>query len=158
MEPDGLTFDGGCHQSQLFIALPDGSALLYQLRGYAEKPESTMDLILESPAKKPTSTTALLENWLPIVQKFIVTVVLYEKPCTAVFVTVSDMVEVGPNSAKDFPVRFVSHVEGITKGTITFTNISTGVLLFCSSCVLMHYPESTLCFYFFHHDAIELKD
>ena len=59
-------------------------------------------------------------------QRFNVTVELTDKPSPATFVVVSNVVEVGPNSTKEFPVRFVSYVEGTTKGVITFTNPETG--------------------------------
>ena len=58
------------------------------------------------------------------------TVELTEKPSPATFVVVSNVVEVGPNSTKEFPVRFVSYVEGTTKGVITFTNPETGEYVF----------------------------
>ena len=106
--------------------MPDGSALLYQLRGFAEKPEASAEIALESTAKQSVTTTVQLSNWLPTAQKFFVTVNLFEKPSPAVFVSLSDVVEMGPNGSKDFPIRFVSYVEGMTRGTLTFTNIATG--------------------------------
>ena len=119
-----------CHKAQLFLGLPDGTAQLYHLKGNAEKPESKSEIVLESSAKKSISTMIQLENWLTHVQRFTVTVVLTEKPSSATFVTISDVVEISANSSKEFPLRFISYVEGITKGTVTFTNKLTGEYLF----------------------------
>jgi hydrocephalus-inducing protein len=118
------------HKGELFVALPDGTAQLYHLKGYADKPECFSEIILESSAKKAVATTIQLNNWLGVMQKFNVTVDLSEKPSPATFVITADVVETGPNSTKEFPVRFISYVEGITKGTITFTNKATGEYLF----------------------------
>ena len=118
------------HSAELFLSYPDGTAQLYVLKGYADKPDSKADILLEAPAKKSVSCMIQLENWLPITQRFEVTVVLTEKPSLATFVTISDIVEIGANCTKDLPIRFISYVEGSTKGTVTFTNVSTGEYLF----------------------------
>ena len=120
------------HTAELFLSFPDGTAQSYNLKGYADKPESKGDIIIESPAKKSISNIIQLENWLSISQRFEVTVVLTEKPSNATFVTMSDIVEIGANSTKEFPIRFISYVEGVTKGILTFTNITTGEYLFYS--------------------------
>lgn len=125
-----VTSADNCHQAQLFLGLPDGTAQLYHLRGYADKPECTSEIVLESSAKKSISTTIQLDNWLSIAQRFQVTVLFTEKPSSATFVTISDVVEIGANSSKEFPLRFISYVEGVTKGSVTFTNIKTGEYLF----------------------------
>jgi hydrocephalus-inducing protein len=118
------------HKGELFVALPDGTAQLYHLKGYADKPECFSEIVLESSAKKAVATTIQLNNWLGVMQKFNVTVELLEKPSPATFVVTADVVETGPNSSKEFPMRFISYVEGVTKGTITFTNKATGEYLF----------------------------
>ena len=118
------------HSAELFLSFPDGTAQLYILKGYADKPDSKADIVLEASAKKSVSCMIRLENWLPITQRFEVTVVLTEKPSHATFVTISDIVEIGANCTKELPIRFISYVEGITKGTVTFTNVSTGEYLF----------------------------
>ena len=118
------------HSGQLFLALPDGTARLFDLRGYAEKPTVMAEVVMECAAKKSHTSMAELTNWLPTIQRFFVTVELTEKPSPATFVVVSNVVEIGPNSTKEFPIRFVSYVEGVTKGTITFTNPETGEYVF----------------------------
>ena len=93
-------------------------------------PSLATQVMMECAAKKSHTSMAELTNWLPTVQRFFVTVELTDKPSPATFVVVSNVVEVGPNSTKEFPIRFVSYVEGVTKGTITFTNPETGEYVF----------------------------
>jgi hypothetical protein len=118
--------DSDRHEAQLFLALSDGTVQLYILRGHAEKPCSSGDILLEHSARTSTSTTIRLTNWLAAVQKFSVCVVLTEKPSPAVFVTILDMADLGPSGSKEFPLRFMSYAEGVTKGTVTFTNTVNG--------------------------------
>jgi hydrocephalus-inducing protein len=110
------------HQGKLFIALPDGTAQLYELVGLAAEPECTEKLEIETPAKKPHTVTLKITNWLSAPQKLNVTVDLIQKACPATFVIVANATEVGPNGTKEFPVRFLSFMEGNSKARITFTN------------------------------------
>jgi hypothetical protein len=107
---------------KLFISFPDGSAHLYNLRGYASPPQSSGTLTVETPAKKAAIIPMRLVNWLPEVQKFKVSVDISEKPTQATFFVTANAVEIGPSGEKDFQVRFSSFVEGNTKARITFTN------------------------------------
>lgn len=117
--------EGDTHEGQLFLALPDGSAQLYKLRGTAGAPECSGQLECETAAKTAKAVVVKLTNWLAETQKFDVTVDIVEKPSPATFIVVSNAVEVGPSGTKDFQVRFNSYVEGNTKARITFTNSQT---------------------------------
>lgn len=107
---------------KLFLAFPDGSAHLYNLKGYASPPQSSGTLTVETAAKKAAIIPMRLVNWLPEVQKFKVSVDISEKPSQATFFVTANAVEIGPSGEKDFQVRFNSFVEGNTKARITFTN------------------------------------
>jgi hydrocephalus-inducing protein len=98
------------HEGKLFLALPDGSAQLYKLRGYAGAPEVSGTVTVQSSAKKPCTTTVKLVNWLGETQKFRVSHEFTDKASPASFVVVANAVEVGPNGTKEFPVRFVYHL------------------------------------------------
>jgi hydrocephalus-inducing protein len=95
------------HKGQLFVSLPDGSAQLFHLRGYAGQPESVDEIFIDVPAKKAATTSVKLKNWLGSTQKFQVSIELLEKPSPATFVIVANAVEVGPNGVKEFPIRWV---------------------------------------------------
>ncbi len=124
--PPGEGEEDTAHQGKLFVALPDGTAQLYTLRGYAGPPACSGQLELETRAKRPATTTVKLNNWLSETQKLKVTVDLTEKPSPATFIVAANAVEVNPNGSKEFPIRFVSYSEGTAKGTVTFTNPVTG--------------------------------
>ena len=124
--PPGQGEEDTAHQGKLFVALPDGTAQLYTLRGYAGPPDCSGTLELETTAKKAATTTVKLNNWLSETQKLKVTVDLTEKPSEATFIVAANAVEVNPNGSKEFPIRFISYTEGTAKGTVTFTNPITG--------------------------------
>ena len=94
------------HFGQIFIPLPDGSALLYQLKGYASAPASSGHISIETVCKRPKQFSASLVNWLGDFQKFEVLVKLTEKPSPAVFVISAKSVEIQPHGMKDFPMRY----------------------------------------------------
>eukprot|EP01041_Mallomonas_annulata_P003640 gene3640-7257_t len=128
----GLGAGVGGHHGKLFVALPDGSAQLYNLLGYAGPPELSGVVSVETPAKKPVNFSLKLHNWISEPQTFVTNIEINEKPSPASFIVAANAVEVGPNGTKEFNARFSSYVEGITKATITFTNPNTGEYCFYS--------------------------
>eukprot|EP01033_Poteriospumella_lacustris_P008315 gene8315-5998_t len=118
------------HSGRLFIALPDGSAELYDLVGTALAPESSGRIDVETPAKKAATVTLKVVNWLSEIQKLDVTMEILSKPSPATFVIAANATEVGPNGTKEFPVRFISYAEGNSQARITFTNPVTGEYCF----------------------------
>jgi hypothetical protein len=120
--PLTMATEASKHTGKLFIALPDGTAQLYELFGLANEPEVSEVIDIETPAKKPHTVTLKITNWLSVPQKLNVTVDLLQKACPATFVIVANATEVGPNGTKEFPVRFLSFMEGNSKARITFTN------------------------------------
>jgi len=114
------------HAGQLFLALPDGTAQLYNLSGLASEPECSGSLTIETPAKKAARCTIKLANWLGEAQKFNTSIELLEQPSPATFLVAANAIEIGPHGQREFHTRFNSYVEGVTKARITFTNPSTG--------------------------------
>ena len=129
------------HKGKLFAALPDGTAQLYNLRGYAGPPECSGKLLLETSAKKPCTSTIKITNWLKEAQKLKVTIDLSEKPSPATFIIAANAVELNPSGSKEFPIRFVSYTEGTAKGTVTFTNPLTGEYAFYEITAKTTMPE-----------------
>ena len=128
--PEAETTEDSGLEGQLFMALPDGTAQLYKLRGFAGPPESCGTVQAETAAKKHCMIPLKMSNWLSETQKFHINVDILEKPSPATFFTVANAVEVAPHGAKDFQVRFNSFVEGTTKAKITFTNETSGEYFF----------------------------
>jgi len=94
------------HSGQLFIALPDGSAQLYKLRGEANAPECSGHYNVETPAKKAATVILKVNNWLGNTQRLDVTVNIKEKPTPATFIVAANVTEIGPNGTKEFPLRY----------------------------------------------------
>jgi hydrocephalus-inducing protein len=95
------------HHGQLFVALPDGSAKLYKLRGEAGAPECSGQVSVETPAKKPAIVILKVKNWLAETQSLDVSVEIMEKPTPASFIVAANVTEIGPNGTKEFSLRFV---------------------------------------------------
>jgi hydrocephalus-inducing protein len=114
------------HQGQMFIALPDGSARLYKLVGKSGEPECSGRVAVETPAKKAATVILKVDNWLHETQKLNVKVELFEKASPATFIIAANATEVMPKGTKEFPVRFISYMEGKSTGRITFTNPVSG--------------------------------
>jgi len=129
------------HKGKLFAALPNGTAQLYNLVGYAGPPTCSGQVVLETSAKKSQTSTIKIVNWLKETQKLKVTVDLSEKPSPATFIIAANAVEVNPSGTKEFPIRFVSYTEGTTKGTVTFTNPITGEYAFYEITAKATMPE-----------------
>ena len=53
--PLTMTSEEGYHSAELFVALPDGSAVLYNLQGKAGPPETLVIEPLTTPAKASTN-------------------------------------------------------------------------------------------------------
>lgn len=110
------------HAGQLFLALPDGTAQLYNLSGTASAPQCSGQLTVETPAKKPARVSIKLANWLGETQKFLTEIEMLEQSCPATFITAANAIEIGPHGEREFHMRFNSFVEGKSKAKITFTN------------------------------------
>lgn len=123
--PLTMTAEGNGHVGKLFLALPDGSAQLYELSGVASEPDVSDRIDIETAAKKPHTVNLKIQNWLSVPQKLAVTIDILAKPTPATFVIAANATEVGPNGTKEFPVRFLSFMEGNSKARITFTNPDT---------------------------------
>lgn len=115
------------HEGQIFIALPDGNVLLYNLTGwvillyfscfiliayflvlnrYANVPELSGLIQIAAKAKQPITSNIVLANWLNRSQEFHVNIEVFEKPSVATSFVVANIVELGPNVTKEFPVRY----------------------------------------------------
>jgi hydrocephalus-inducing protein len=82
-----------------------------------------------------------INNWLSQKQQLKVSIDLSQKPSEATFVVAANAVEVGAGSSKEFPLRFLSFLDGTTKGTVTFTNAETGEYAFYELTAKATMPE-----------------
>jgi hypothetical protein len=113
------------HTANIFVALPDGNALLYQLTGKAGEPELAGTLEKETPAKKGMSIPLPVENWMKVPQRFSVQIEREGEEDKSVFLDGAETIVVPPLHTRDFNLKFYSYKEGVTTCKVTFTNEMT---------------------------------
>ena len=119
------------HEGSLFFALPNGSALLYNLKGEAEKPEPESRVSLNAAAKSMLTIPLSVKNWLRQPQKFCVEITLAdEAEESSTFLEGANQIDVPSMATREYPLRFFSYKEGSRAAIVKFTNIDTGEYLF----------------------------
>ncbi|CAK4295658.1 unnamed protein product [Aphanomyces euteiches] len=115
------------HEGSLFIAIPDGSAVSYNLFGTATEPEALDTLRFKTPAKKSLAMKLLVKNWLKTAQLFHVEI---ENTNKSTFVQGAETITVPPNSHRDYGLKVYAYIEGPNDFKVTFANKETGEYVF----------------------------
>ncbi|DAZ93738.1 TPA: hypothetical protein N0F65_007364 [Lagenidium giganteum] len=117
------------HRGSIFFAIPDGSALLYNVVGKAFAPASSGTLTLSASAKKALPISIPIKNWLKAPQTFTVAI---EKPADKESLQIQ-----GPTSmtlyggaTRNYNLKFFSYTEGSATARVRFTNPDNGEYLF----------------------------
>jgi hydrocephalus-inducing protein len=130
------------HTGRLFIALPDGNALLYNLVGHASEPDVAGHIEQETPAKSSLQIKLPVENWMKDTQRFATTIEITgadfgealaddsEEREASTFVTGAETLVVPPLHTRDFNLKFYAYKEGVTCMRVTFKNTFTGEFIF----------------------------
>ncbi|KAE9352056.1 Hydrocephalus-inducing protein [Phytophthora rubi] len=116
------------HKGSIFLAIPDGSALLYNVLGKASAPLPAPVLSLSTAAKKTLSISIPIKNWLKTPQTFAVDV---QKPPGLESVVVQ-----GPSSillhagvTRNYNMKFFCYTEGTVDLCVRFVNQESGEYL-----------------------------
>ncbi|KAF0682818.1 Aste57867_25117 [Aphanomyces stellatus] len=115
------------HAGAIFFAVPDGSAINYNLFGTAAEPEALDTLTLKAPAKKSLPMKLPIKNWLKTAQLFHVTI---EHAHKSTFVQGAETITVPANAQRDYGLKVYAYVEGPNDLKVTFTNTESGEYLF----------------------------
>jgi hydrocephalus-inducing protein len=119
------------HKGSLFFALPNGSALLYNLEGDSSEPEPESRGSHNTVAKTMLTIPLPVKNWLRSPQKFKVDVTLAdEAEGSSTFLEGANQIDVPSMATRDYPLRFFSYKEGLRAAVVKFTNVVTGEYLF----------------------------
>ncbi|KAF8569703.1 hypothetical protein P879_07051, partial [Paragonimus westermani] len=123
-KPISMTTEGRKHKGSVFIPLPDGTGLLYQLSGTAEAPKPLGKVTREVECKKPHIEPILVPNWLNRAQRFRVTTELVrsEKSDLSTYLKGLDYIDVPADGSREYKLHFFSYREGNTMVRVTFTN------------------------------------
>ncbi|KAG6972410.1 hypothetical protein JG687_00001491 [Phytophthora cactorum] len=113
------------HNGSIFLAIPDGSALLYNLFGKASAPLPTAAISLSAAAKKTLSISIPIKNWLKTPQPFAVQI---QKPPGKESVVVQ-----GPSSillhagvTRNYNMKFFCYTEGTVHLSVRLVNQESG--------------------------------
>lgn len=118
------------HSGSVFVALPDGTAVRYSLKGTASEPECSGTVTKEAPAKSSLTVPLRVDNWLQETQRFHVTIDLAEGTEPSTFLRGAETLDVPQNGTREYKLGFYAYKEGKTTGRVTFTNPKTGEFLF----------------------------
>lgn len=113
------------HEGSIFLAIPDGTALLYKVFGKAGPPVVADHLTLTAPAKKILTVSIPVKNWLRVAQTFHVDI---NKSDANESTTIQGAASVSlPGTAsKNYTAKFFSYMEGKSHFSIRLTNQETG--------------------------------
>ncbi|EEY70141.1 uncharacterized protein PITG_19203 [Phytophthora infestans T30-4] len=113
------------HTGSIFLAIPDGSALLYNLFGKASAPLPIAPTFLSTAAKKNLSISIPIKNWLKTPQTFAVET---QKPPGNESVVIQ-----GPSSillhagvTRNYNMKFFCYIEGTVNLSVRMVNQKSG--------------------------------
>lgn len=117
------------HKGSVFVPLPDGSAVMYQLDGKATLPESEGEKVEREVQCKATHTENLpVKNWLNRPQRF--TVKIEPAPEGTTTIKGASYIDVPAHAERTYALKFHTYVPGTTEARVTLTNEATGEFLF----------------------------
>ncbi|QDZ25387.1 hypothetical protein HOP50_17g79270 [Chloropicon primus] len=136
-----MTTEGSKHDSTIFFPLPNGSGLLYQVRGEALPPVSAGTVKINAVAKKRHVELLDVSNWLNRPQRFHCAVEVAESDDSESKMSGAEFIDVAGMATRDYKLTFYCYKEGGTKAKVTFTNPETKEFLFYDVEVTTGPPE-----------------
>lgn len=112
------------HQGSIFLAIPDGSALLYNLFGKASAPATAGSFTFTTPAKKTLPISIPIKNWLRVSQSFVVEI---QKPSDdkAIVVQAPTTMTLQGLASRNYSLKFFSYTEGTVNVVVRMVNPDT---------------------------------
>ncbi|CAF0941486.1 unnamed protein product [Adineta steineri] len=122
-----LPLTEGKHTGTLFVPLPDGNGLLYNVIGNADSPRASGKFLREVPCKTPYVELLPIENWLKKSQRFRVTheIIKQDRPDIPTTIKYLEFIDVAAKSKRDFKVHFYSYKECVQQIKLIFKNEQT---------------------------------
>lgn len=115
-------------EGSIFFAIPDGTALLYNVHGKATAPACAGAMNLSTPAKKTLPIALSVKNWLKTSQTFDVEI---SKPnaSESVLAQGPSSITVQGGATRNYNLKFFSYTEGTVDLTLRFVNPTNGEYL-----------------------------
>lgn len=118
------------HEGSLFFPLPNGTALLYDLKGVATPPESEGNIAETIVAKKQRNFIVPVKNWSKKTQRFSATWEIEGDQQPGLFIRGANTFDVAGESHKDYKLNFLALRAGVYKFTSTFKAKDSGEFIF----------------------------
>uniref|UniRef100_K3W9Q9 MSP domain-containing protein n=1 Tax=Globisporangium ultimum (strain ATCC 200006 / CBS 805.95 / DAOM BR144) TaxID=431595 RepID=K3W9Q9_GLOUD len=112
-------------EGSIFFAIPDGTALLYNVFGKATAPASAGTINVSTPAKKTLPIAVPMKNWLKTAQTFDV-VVNKSNESESVRAQGPSSITVQGSAMRNYNLKFFSYTEGVVALTLRFMNPESG--------------------------------
>lgn len=116
------------HTGTVFLPLPDGSGMLYQLVGKAAAPSSAGVISQKTPAKKVLNFTVPVNNWMRSTQRFVVSWDAKAVPPSAQLKGARTL-DVPGLGTREYKLSYLPALEGKATVPLTLTNEQTGEYL-----------------------------
>lgn len=119
------------HTGRLFIPLPDGDALMYELKGESGEPDVESEITFDKDVRTKSGFMCSIpvSNWLKARQRFHVVTKLDSSDPSAIL-RGGETIDLEALETKDYRLNFLSHKPGTYKARITFTNSTTKEYMF----------------------------
>ncbi|KAK1936582.1 Hydrocephalus-inducing protein [Phytophthora citrophthora] len=116
------------HNGSVFLAIPDGSALLYNLLGKASAPVPAAAISLSTAAKKTLSISIPIKNWLKTAQTF--TVEIQKPPGNdSIVVQGPSSILLHAGAVRNYAMKFFCYTEGKVNLAVRLVNQESGEYL-----------------------------
>lgn len=114
------------HEGSLFFPLPNGTALLYKLKGVSTEPEKEGVVTETVDAKKQKNFIVAVQNDSKTTQRFNAVWDVEGEAVQGLFIRGAKTFDVAGESHKDYKVNFLALRQGTYKFTVTFTQPESG--------------------------------
>jgi hypothetical protein len=113
------------HTGTVFIPLPDGTGLLYNLSGKAQPPNNLAPIAAKGTAKKSISILVPIKNWMRSTQRFVVSWDAGKVP-PAAQLKGARTIDIPGLGEREYKLTYTNALEGKSSIPLTFTNEGTG--------------------------------
>lgn len=115
------------HHGGVFVALPDGGALVYTLVGHSTAPRPVASIARDVPCKIAYTEALAVVNWLPRPQRFKATILRSSKsdPATVVQGAIGEYIDVPAGATREYDLAFYAYKEGSIHVDVVLQNEAT---------------------------------
>lgn len=118
------------HLGSLFFPLPNGTALLYNLKGVATAPQSEGTIQETVQARKQKNFIVKVKNWAKKTQRFTASWKVEGPEDPALFIRGANTFDIAGESYKEYKLNFLALKSGVYKFNVNFRENTSGEYIF----------------------------